>query len=276
MKSFSLRLIAFCACCVLVLVFLFGGSNPAVCDADVTVKNTSGAKLYYPCGIKEPTPATTLMSGHAASHWVLAWLAERMAENGFVVLAMTPTDRLGKNPVFRDAHLAGVERLEELNNTSGVLHNKIDLNKLQLCGHSKGGGGALMAANILGTRIKSTIAMAPWHDNFSQLEGIKSSTLIQAGGKDPYVTHKMARGEYDLLPKEIDKAFFEYETAHHFSWGVLNLRKNREAIGEDVVAWMKFYLKSDQAQLSKLLDSSRKPTNDWHEAFSKHRTVMQM
>lgn len=266
MKAFKPHRLALGFFCIAILMLQSGCSgNPSVCDSDIAVSNTSAATLYYPCAISEPLPATTLTSGNAAPHRVLKWMAEKMVSNGFVVLAMTPTDVFGKNEGWRDAHLAGIAELERLNSAESPLKNKIDMNRLQVCGHSKGGGGALLASNILGSKLKSTIVMAPWYEDIDSLDGIKSPTLFQTGGKDIYVTRKMAMGEYDMLPSNISKAYFEYKSANHFSWGVLNLGLLHDTLGSDVLAWMKYYLKNDVTQRSKLLESDEKTANLWED-----------
>ncbi len=266
MRAFKLNLLGLSICCILILIFQFGcNNNSSVCDSDITVSNTKDATLYYPCAISGPMPATTLTSGHAAPHKVLKWMAEEMVSNGFIVLAMTPPDVFGKNEGWRDAHLAGIAELEKLNSSDGPLKDKIDINRLQVCGHSKGGGGALLASNILGAKLKSTIVMAPWHQDVKSLDGIKSATLFQTGEKDVYVTRKMAMGEFEMLPPDINKGYFEYKSANHFSWGVLNLGTLHDTLGSDVLAWMKYYLKNDATQRSKLLDSDKKTENIWED-----------
>ena len=229
----------------LTVVLAYPRKNPLVCSVELTVRNTDSATLFYPCHINKPLPATTLTSGYSAKHWVLNWMSELMVENDFIVLALTPIDIFGKNTGWQDAHLSGIAELEKINGEGGLLYQKIDLNRLQVCGHSKGGGGALLAANILGNKIKSTIVMAPWHEQFTHLNGIKSATLLQAAEKDVYVTQEMAETEFNLLPDNIHKAYFEYQTAHHFSWGILNLRLLHDVIGSDIIAWMQYYLKED-------------------------------
>jgi dienelactone hydrolase len=256
--------------CVLSLMIQVGCDNStSVCSSNIKVSNTSAATLYYPCAISEPLPATTLMSGHAASHLVLAWLAEAITENGFVVLAMTPTDPFGMNSGFRDAHLSGIAKLESLNSENGVLQNKIDIHKLQVCGHSKGGGGALWASAILGSKLKSTIAMAPWKEEFTSLDGIQAATLIQTGAEDEYVTYGMTQAEYNMLPKGISKALFEYSYADHFSWGIFNFGALHGILGADIIAWMQYYLKNDISQRSQLLDLNGKSTHIWEDNSSR-------
>lgn len=238
---------------------------PLVCTAKTTVENTSDALLYYPCVMSGKMAATTLTSGANAGHAALAWLATEIADNNFVVLAMTPTETAGPNSLWRDAHLSGIAKLESLNAEPGKLQNRIDTDKLQMCGHSRGGSGALMAAAILGSKVKATIAMAPYPEDFDNLDGITSATLIQCGGLDIFVTPKMAAGVYNLLPAGISKGFFEYTNAHHASWGTFNLQLMHETLNEDIVAWMKYYLDGDTTQAYLLSDRETKTTTLWED-----------
>lgn len=210
-------------------------------------------------------PATTLTGGYGAYHHALGWLSRQIASNGFIVLGMTPLDRYGMNGVWRDAHLAGIEKLKHLNAGFDLLAGKIALDKLQVCGHSKGGGGALWAADALGSQLKSAIVMCPWQEGFSSLSGIRTSTLIQTGGSDAYAPPEMTLREYSLLPKGISKAFFEYTSAGHFSWGFLSSGRLHPILGADIVAWMKYYLKGDVFQRVKLSSDAGKSSNLWED-----------
>lgn len=244
----------------------------SACSSVAVVSNTASATLYYPCSIPEPIPATTLMSGNAAPHNVLEWLATQIVVNGFVVLGMTPLDKFGLDSGWRDAHLSGIAKLKDLNSgsdllkgKSDLLKGKIDIDKLQVCGHSKGGGGALWAADMLGSELKSVVAMCPWQEEYSNLSGIRAPTFIQSGGSDIYATHEMTFGEYNMIPTGISKAYFEYPDAHHFSWGKIGANDYHPAIGSDVVAWMRYYLKDDKSQHSKLSNSVGKSSHFWED-----------
>lgn len=247
--------------------FVFRDNGPfPVCTAKAAVSSTKAATLYYPCTITEPIPATTLTSGYGARHYALGWLARQIASNGFIVLGMTPLDRLGRNKAWRDAHLAGIDKLKRLNSDSDLLRGKIAIDKLQVCGHSKGGGGALWAADILGSELKSIIAMCPWQEGFTSLSGIQTPTLIQGGVDDVYVTHEMTSDEYSMLPEGISKAYFEYTSATHFSWGfILSTGRLHPLLGSDIVAWMKYYLKGDRSQHSRLSSATGKSSHIWEE-----------
>lgn len=245
----------------LIGLFGFGCDDNLVCSDAISVTGAGSSELYYPCSLSAPTGATTMTSGFGGTDGQVAWLAEEVAGSGFVVLAMTPLNPLGMVSGWRDTHKAGIEKLKSLNSTHPTLRGKIDTSKLQTCGHSKGGGGALWASDELGSQLKSTIGMAPWQEQFLSLSGVRAATLIQAGALDSLATSIMTLNEYNLLPTGISKAYFMYTTADHMSWTTFGT--NHGVIADDVVAWMKYYLNGDTSQRSELDSWLGKTVNTW-------------
>ena len=217
-----------------------GGSSGSVCTSSTSVSGASAAVLYYPCSGSGPFPATTMTSGYMGTYSDVAWLSQDVASNGYVVLAMTPTNQYGMVSGWRTAHVNGIAKLKSLN-ASGTLRGKINTSALQTCGHSKGGGGALWASSSLGSQLKSTIGMAPWQEEFTSLSGVRAATLIQAGGLDTLATGVMTMNEYNLLPLTIVKDYRLFPSADHLSWA--STGTNHTAISADVVSWMNRYLK---------------------------------
>lgn len=217
------------------------GGGTGVCTTSTTVSGASAAVLYYPCSGSGPFPASTVTSGFMGTYRDVEWLARDMAGNGYVALAMTPSNPYGMVSGWRTAHINGISRLKSLN-TSGTLRGKINTGALQVCGHSKGGGGALWAADALGSQLKSAIGMAPWQEQFYSLSGVRAATLIQAGGLDTLATALMTRNEYNLLPFSIRKAYHTFPLANHMSWAAIGTM-HHSYLGADVVSWMDSYLR---------------------------------
>jgi hypothetical protein len=239
-------------------ILLAGGCD--VCTTSTAVTGAGVSQLYYPCTGSDALPATTMTSGFMGTSADIAWLAREVAGNGYVVLAMTPLNPYGMVSGWRDTHLAGIRKLNELN-TSGTLRGRIDTGKLQTCGHSKGGGGALWASDRLGSQLKSTIGMAPWQEEFLLLSGIRSATLVQAGTLDSLATAVMTLNEFNLVPMTVPKAYFQYTLADHMSWTTLGT--NHAYISRDVVAWMDYYLKGDTSKRIVLNSIVGKTVNTW-------------
>ena len=219
-----------------------GGSiGGTVCTSSTSVSGASASVLYYPCSGSGPFPATTMTSGFMGSYRDVEWLSRDVAGNGFVVLAMTPSNPYGMVSGWRTAHINGISRLKSLN-TSGTLRGKINTSALQTCGHSKGGGGALWASSTLGSQLKSTIGMAPWQEGFASLSGVRAATLIQAGGLDTLATGIMTLNEYNLLPMGINKDYRVFPLADHMAWTSMGVTQHA-ALSANVVDWMKRYLR---------------------------------
>lgn len=225
-----------------------------VCTSNTTVVGTMDADLYYPCNSSGPLPATTMMSGFMGTNEQVAWLARDVAASGYVVLALTPTNTLGMVSGWRDDHKAGIRKLKDLNN-SGVLRGRIDTSKLSVCGHSKGGGGALWAADQLGGELASAVGMAPYQEQFFNLSGVRAATLIQAGAMDTLANGLMTRSEYSDLPNSISKGYFTYSVGH-MAWA-----SNNPSLSRDIIAWYDYYLKCDDSARSTLSGLG----NDWND-----------
>jgi hypothetical protein len=90
--------------------------------------------------------------------------------------------------------------------------------------------------------LKSTIGMAPWQEEFLSLSGIRSATLIQAGGLDTLATAVMTMNEYNLLPAGIAKDYHVFPTADHLAWAATGTLYHA-TLSSDVIAWMKRYMR---------------------------------
>lgn len=213
------------------------GCEPVgVCTDNAFVLGAMTATLYYPC-TGGPYPATTMTSGFMGTEGAIEWLAEDVAAADYVVLAMTPANPLGMVSGWRDAHQNGVRYLKGL--------SRVNASKVGTCGHSKGGGGALWAADNLGSGVATAIGMAPWQEQFLSLSGVRAATLIQAGSLDSLATGLMTRNEYNSLPSSISRAYFEYASMGHMAWATGN-----STLSRDVIAWLDYYMKNDKSAAS--------------------------
>jgi len=223
----------------MIAAFTFGCDTSGTCTDTAMVLGAMTATLYHPCS-GGPYPATTMTSGFLGTESSIAWLAQDVADAGYVVLAMTPTNPIGMVDGWMTAHTQGVNYLKGL--------SQVDSSKVGTCGHSKGGGGALWAASNLGSSVQTAIGMAPWQEEFVSLSGIRAATLIQAGSLDTLATAAMTLNEYNLLPSSISKAYFTYASADHMAWAYGLIPD----LSQDVIAWLNYYLKCDDSARSTL------------------------
>lgn len=236
-KTFAIVLVL-----MVIAAFTFGCDAGGICTDSAFVFGAMTATLYYPCS-GGPYPATTMTSGFLGTEASIAWLARDVANAGYVVLAMTPTNPLGMVDGWRTAHVQGVNYLKGL--------SRVNPNKVGTCGHSKGGGGALWAASDLGSAVQTAIGMAPWQEEFLSLSGMRAATLIQAGSLDTLATAVMTLNEYTILPNSISKGYFIYPLADHMAWAYGLLPE----LSRDVIAWMDYYLKCDDSASATLRGS---------------------
>lgn len=242
------------------------GSSGGIATESVRVSGASAAKLYYPRNLSSPTGATTMSAGYTQNLNNIEWLSERLAEAGYVVIGMTPSNIFGMVSTWTNMHKNGISTLRELNNSHSALKGMIDTNKLQISGHSKGGGGSLAAGADLGGGVASVLALAPYcggEYSMNSLSRMQADTFIQAGASDTLATNSMTRNEYSSLSNNISKMYQEYTGLGHLAWTTGAGISNQNTIGEDAVAWMKYYLDGDTSYADTLSDRSGTARYDW-------------
>ena len=213
----------------------------------------SSALVYYPCERGSgPFAATTLTSGWAGSKENMSWLADQVVTHGFIIIAMTPNNRyIWGTEEWVEAHNAGVSKLlAENNRTSSPLYRLVDTDKLCVMGYSMGGGGALKASNELGGQIKTTIALAPWEDDYDtdMYDNIHNATVCFTGTDDSLAPSSNVKKMYDYLPFYIPRAYIDFDGAGHFDW-VTGYTTYHEKFMTLVIAWMKAYLDDEEGYL---------------------------
>ncbi len=236
--------------CFVILAFSLVGLFGYGCDTGVggvctenggMVANTMGTELKFPCNISSPTGATTLTSGYTGTLTSVRWLANALAQDGFVVLSFTPTNIMGMVDGWRRAHISCFEKLQSINSSHSKLRGMIS--DYSTCGHSKGGGGSLWASSQLGSKLTTTVGMAPWMEGFTAatLRSITAATFIQAGGGDTLAVAAMTASEYSGLGS-IDKCYKTYAGYSHMAWASASGSRASTLAG-DISAWMNYYMK---------------------------------
>lgn len=249
-----------------ITLFGYACDSGNVCtDSVYFVPNTSEAQLYYPCDISTATGATTMSSGYTGTLDDVDWLSESIAEEGYVVLAFTPSNIYGLVSGWRDAHKSCISELKDINSTHSVLRGKIDTGKLSTCGHSKGGGGSLWASSQLQGDLRTTVGMAPYREGFvdSTLNSITAATFIQAGASDTLANNAMTRGEYSGLGN-ISKMYVEYTGYGHLAWANA-IGSTADRLSGDIIAWMKYYMDGETSYASTLANTYGTSVHQWVE-----------
>lgn len=226
-------------------------SNPGlheICSYTNGLNNDgySSARVSYPCDLEDDRyPSTTLTGGFINTKENMYWLADHLTTHGIVVIAMTPTNRLGQPPIWKNAHIAGFQQLAAENiNTSSPIYNKLDISKRNIMGFSMGGGGTLLASAELGSEHTSTIALAPWLGSHEpDYTAMNTPTLILGSENDSTApNHKLF---YDNLPINITRGIAEFSDSTHGDWYGTSNPDKKAQFKALVTAWLKLYTDND-------------------------------
>lgn len=233
----------------------------------------SSAIVHYPCSLSGTVGATTLTGGYTNTKEQMAWLGSHVASHGFIVIAMTPTNRYGGTSVWQTAHRSGhAKLLSETNRSASPIYGHVDPARTQIMGFSKGGGGTLRAAEDLGTSIATAQALAPWMESSLRYTNwdIDVPTVMYTGEDDTIAQHAYVRTFFDNLPTNIDRLFVRFDDASHTQWygnDSSSNAKDRSRFKTHVVAWMKVYLDGDSGYQSYIdgSDYSSQASAGWYQ-----------
>ena len=187
-------------------------------DNGIDSRDYASARMFYPCDLSAgPFPATTLTGGYTNSKEDMYWLAHHLTTHGYVVMAMTPTNKYGQPPVWAKAQHAGFAMLATENSDSNSpLEGKIDLDARNLMGFSMGGGGVLLASGEMGDAHTSTIALAPWLGTHDPDYGNMGTPTLILGSEDDELAY-YSEDYYDMLP-DVERGLAIWAGASHFDW----------------------------------------------------------
>lgn len=226
--------------------------------SNLTRAQYAGARMFYPCaaGSASNAPiasgvfaASTLSPGFTNSSSAIFWLGQHLASHGFIVLAMAPDNVWGNNPEWRDAHVdAYNELIEENERTGSPIRGAVNVNEIQIMGYSKGGGGALMAAQQLssqGRTLGAVQALAPYYDVWSNDNLISAPVAIHGGGSDiiaPTGVH--ATPMFNGLNGNTKRVLAVYSGLDHLTW-VSSSSSLHPRLKQYITSWMKVHLNGD-------------------------------
>jgi len=203
------------------------------------------ATIYYPLETEHRIGGIAIAPGFTQSQRHINWWGSRLASHGYAVLVLdtnSPQDR----PEARAAALmSGIDTLQAENSRrSSPLYSRLDSRKMAVMGHSMGGGGAMIAANNHGDRLRASIPFTPWQPdgNFSNTT---VPTLVLAGEEDTIAAiADHAWPHYASLPSTTPKVYLEVAGGDHF---VANnvAEQWHPLLGRYAIAWLKLYMDGD-------------------------------
>ncbi|GAA0579255.1 lipase [Paractinoplanes ferrugineus] len=198
-----------------------------------SVSGFGGGDIYAPTDTSQGTfGAVAIAPGFTATRSSLAWLAPRIASQGFVVFnidTLTTSDQ----PATRGRQLLAA--LDFLTGQSAV-RTRIDKNRLAVMGHSMGGGGTLEAARSRAS-LKAAVPLTPW-DLTKNFSTVKVPTMIIGAQSDTIApVRQHSERFFSSLP---DAGYLELAGASHFAPNVPNT-----TIASTSVAWLKRFVDED-------------------------------
>ncbi|WP_433360960.1 alpha/beta hydrolase family protein [Actinoplanes sp. CA-142083] len=204
--------------------------------ARTSVTGFGGGDIYAPNETSAGTfGAVAIAPGFTATRSSLAWLAPRIASQGFVVFnidTLTTSDQ----PAQRGRELLAA--LDFLTGSSNA-RAKIDKNRLAVMGHSMGGGGTLEAAKSRPS-LQAAVPLTPW-DLTKSFSAVTVPTMIIGAQSDTIAPVRQHSDRFFAsLPSTADKGYLELAGASHFAPNIPNT-----TIASTSVAWLKRFVDDD-------------------------------
>lgn len=195
-----------------------------------------GGTIYYPRNTGQ-YGLVAISPGFTATKSSVAWIGEKLASHGFVVIVIDTNSTLDQ-PASRARQLRAA-LTHALNRASATVRGRIDPSRQAVAGHSMGGGGSLIAAED-DPSLKAAFPLTPWNTTSSFTRVRVPTMIFGADGDSVAAVTVHARPFYSSIPTTTSKAYAELQNATHFAPNVRN-----EAIGRYGVAWMKRFMDGD-------------------------------
>ncbi len=216
-----------------------------------------------------PAPLILYSHGYHGINVQCAFSKKELANHGYIVLAPNHIDAIGAmgsvslNPLFartdKWSEKTFKNRTDDIKNLLTYLKSdpywkdKIDWNKIGLCGTSLGGYTALGLAGAWPEQkmpeVKAVLAQVPYTKPLVEkklLENIDIPVMYQGGSWD-FLTPQVVKhnGSFDLTPTPAH--YVEFKHATHIFWSSLNLSKKRkQEMSYYNLAFFDHYLKGEE------------------------------
>ena len=195
-----------------------------------------GGDIYYPTDTSAGTfGAVVIAPGFTASKSSMAWLAPRIASQGFVVFNID-TLSTSDQPASRGQQLLAAA--DYLTGRSTV-RARVDATRVAVVGHSMGGGGTLEASRSRPS-LQAAIPLTPWNLTKSWTRNTVPTMVIGAENDSIAPVRSHAEPFYQSLPASPGKAYVELNNASHFAPNSSNT-----TIAKFSISWLKLFVDND-------------------------------
>ncbi|GAB2693069.1 poly(ethylene terephthalate) hydrolase family protein [Thalassiella azotivora] len=220
-----------------------------------TARGFGGGTIYYPTDTSQGTFGVVAVSpGFTAGESSIAWLGDRIASQGFVVITFDTNSRYDQ-PGSRADQLQAA--LDHVTQRSGV-RNRVDANRQAVMGHSMGGGGSLEASTERRT-LRASVPLTPWHT--TKRFTVSTPQLIVGAENDSVASVRShAIPFYENLPSTTSRAYLELDGASHFAPNTSNT-----TIAKFSISWLKRFVDDDTRYSQFLTGGPNRDddTSDW-------------
>jgi triacylglycerol lipase len=236
-----------------VSVAMMGQYKTATYEMGLDDPAYQNGKIYYPTDAKPPFAAVAFSLGFLESRDQLEWWGPVLASHGIVSFHNDPTT-IGDIPSQRAEDItAQVKKLMAESGRSGSpLMGKLDLKRIGVMGHSMGGGGTLIAGNMLGDMVAALVPLQPWSSPLTDgptaitaFPNIKAPTLILGAEKDELASVADHAVPFYTSIK-VTKAYAELKGATHMAGTMSASAPLKTLQARLALAWLKIYLESDK------------------------------
>jgi len=211
--------------------------------------------VYYPTDAVGYLPAIVYIPGYGGTISSNENWGPYLASHGIVTMFVNANFSLDSNEPRAAALLDGLVTFQEENQRPGSpLYGNLNLNQLAVAGHSRGGGGALLAA-VADPSIKAVLALAPWlEDQFINATSLDQDVpvLFLSGQLDEFAPNDVHTNLfYAYTPETTDKLLYEISGGDHF---IVKDPSNNSAMAMKALYWLEKYLTNDPTHCDLLIE----------------------
>ena len=218
------------------------------------VEEFAAGTIYFPANKAQSFGAVAISPGYLERQENMSWWGTHLASHGFAVLTLDTNKLRDDTDPRADALMAALRVLRgESERQGSTLRGKIDTNRLAVMGHSKGGGGTLLAANAYSSELKAAIPFTPWQPD-ADFSDVTVPTLVIAGEIDRVASAKdHAWPHYQTLSASKPRMYLEIKGGNHYiantATGVDRFIPNidvHDLVGSMSVAWLKLFVDGEE------------------------------
>lgn len=219
------------------------GPFPVATMALPPATGVPSATVYWPNVQGErPYALAVIAPGLLEDRRATSWLAQRLASQGFVIVAHD-TRSLFDSTASRNAQsLAVLQKLVDWSAQVGTpLYGRVDASRRAVLGHGAGQPMALARAN---GPVKAAVALAP-ATQVKDHSGVTVPTLVVACQSDAFAPPRAhADRIYETVPASVSKALMELKGSSACT-NTSAPALQREKVARYVTAWLKRFVDQD-------------------------------